>query len=69
MTKTHLENTKHDERWLGNNKKTMSTKNGEIATNNNSKEGHQKATLKGPYKCQVGLESLFLGQKGSREKH
>jgi len=54
MTKTHLENTKHDERWVGNNKKTMSTKNGEIATNNNFKEGHQKATLKGPYKCQVG---------------
>jgi hypothetical protein len=35
MTKTHLENTKNDEKWQENNKKTrMPTRNNEIATSN-----------------------------------
>jgi hypothetical protein len=35
MTKTHLENTKNDEKWQGNNKRTrMPTKKNVIATNN-----------------------------------
>jgi hypothetical protein len=64
MTKTHLENTKPDERWRGNDKKTMSTKNGEIATNNNSKEGYQKATLKAPLQVPSWIGIFVFEAKG-----
>jgi hypothetical protein len=39
MIKTHLKNTKDDEKWWGNNKKTrMPIMNSKIATSNS--EGH-----------------------------
>jgi hypothetical protein len=65
MTKAHLRNTKHDERWWGNDKKTMSTKNREIATTNNSKEGYQKATLKTPLQV-LSWRGIFVswGKRG-----
>jgi hypothetical protein len=42
----------------------MSTKNGEIATNNNSKEGYQKATLKAHLQVPSCIGISLFGAKG-----
>jgi hypothetical protein len=44
----------------------MSTKNGEIATNNNCKEGYQKATLKAPLQVPSWIGIFVFG---ARKKH